>query len=274
MKRFTKISLIIAAILGCVGLSLCITALVLGVTLEDVARTHVTWDHHSRKVVVSDDSDLRDFEESFDHVESLELEVEAGNVLVEESDTEYVVVNGRGVYPSFQCSMDGSTLKIEDKNNRYVSLGNFGLGDSVCEIVVKVPRGTVFRKMELDIKAGSLQVLGFQTEKLETECGAGSAQLEGYVMVECELTCGMGELTYQGSLGGNTSVECGMGSADMVLTNSQKDFDYSLECGMGEIHVGDLSIGGSAGEKELSNGAGRKLEVECDMGEVNITFEK
>lgn len=271
MKRFTKVSLIIAAILGCVGLSLCITALVLGVTLEEVSKTQITWNHHAKKVVVNE-GDLRDFEEAFDRVESLEVEVEAGNVLVEESDTDQVVVIGKGVAPSFQCAMEGRTLKIEDKNHSYVKLDHFRADDGECKITVQVPRGTVFQNMELNIKAGSLEVLGFQTKKLEAECEAGSAQLEGDIRGECELTCGVGKLTYRGNLGGNTSVECGMGSVEMELANTQEEFDYALECGMGQINVGDLSIKGIAGEKEVSNQANRKMEIECGMGEVNATF--
>ncbi len=267
MRRFTKICLIVAVVLGCVGLSLCITSIVLGVSWEELENTSVSWNHHTRKIVV-DQGERKDFEQSFDQVESLELEVEAGDVRIEESDKDQVVVTGRDVYPSFQCSMDGKTLKIEDKNKRYFRTGK---KDSV--ITVEIPRELEFHKLNLHVTMGNLEVVGFQTKNMGVLCGAGSATLEGDVLGKSEFQCGMGELIYQGGLEGDTRFECGMGSITADLTNRQKDFDYELTCGMGEVQVGDLSIGGVAGDQKISNRAGRLMKVDCGMGEVTVEFE-
>lgn len=267
MRRFTKICLIVAAVIGCVGLSLCITSIVLGVSWEELENTSVSWNHHTRKIVV-DQGERKDFEQSFDQVESLDLEVEAGDVRIEESDGDQVVVTGKDVYPSFQCRMDGKTLKIEDKNRRYL-----GAGKKDSLITVEIPKKLEFHEMDLNVTMGSLEVVGFRTKGMEVSCGAGSATLEGNVLGKSEFQCGMGELIYQGGLEGDASFECGMGSITASLTNSQEEFDYELTCGMGEVQVGDLSIGGIAGEQKTSNGAGRRMEVDCGMGDVTVEFD-
>lgn len=273
MRKFTKICLITAAVLGCVGLSLCISALVLGVTWADVENTSVIWDHDAKKIVVSR-GERKDFQESFTDVESLKLEIKAGDVRVEESDSDFVVVTGKGVSSGFQCTMEGKTLKIEDKNKNRLSLGSLGAGENESKITVEVPKGMEFKNMDLDVSMGNLEVVGFQTKTMGVTCGTGSATLEGDVMGESDFECGMGELIYQGGLGGNVSFECGMGSITANLTNSQEDFDYELTCGMGEVQVGDLSIGGIAGEQKISNKAGKLMEVDCGMGDVTVEFEQ
>lgn len=273
MKKFTKICLILAVIVGCVGVSLCITALVLGVTMEDVAGTGIVWDGQAGKIVVNQ-GERQHYEQSFEDVEGLEVEVSAGNVMIEETDADLVTVTGDQVSPGFSCSMEGKTLKIEDENNRFFSLGSMGSSGHDSTVTVQIPRGTVLKKMDLDITMGELVVSGFRTKKLVTECGTGSAQLEGDVLGKSEISCDLGEVSYTGNLGGDTRIECGMGSATLDLTNRQQEFDYDLECGMGSIRAGDISIDGIAGEKKISNGADRTMEVECGMGDVEILFEE
>lgn len=273
MKKFTKICLITAVIVGCVGVSLCITALVLGVTMEDVAGTGIAWDRHAGKIVVNQ-GERKHYEQSFEDVEGLEVEVSVGSVTIEETDTDRVTVTGDQVYPSFSCTMDGKTLKIKDENSRFLSMGSMGDSDHDSTVTVQIPRETVLKKMDLDVTTGELVVSGFQTKRLVTECGTGSAHLEGNVLGKSEMSCDMGELSYTGNLGGDVQIECGMGSATLNLTNRQEEFNYDLECGMGDIRAGDLSIGGIAGEKKISNGADRTMEVECGMGNVEILFEE
>lgn len=273
MKKFTKICLIIAAVMGAFGLSLVIAGAVLGITSDDLEKAKLSWDLDRNRIVATRE-DVKDVKETFDHVEKLDVEVQAGDITIEEADVKKVTVTGTKVYESFRCWMDGNTLKVEDKNKKYVRIAAFSTRESDAQILVQIPRGANLKDMDLEISAGALQANGFRTEKLDLNCGAGSAYLEGDVSGESDLECGMGELIFTGSLGGKSSIDCGMGSAVLTLDNKQSDFNYDLECGMGEINVGDNSIGGIGGDQKIDMGADKEMNINCGMGSVDVIFEQ
>ena len=57
------------------------------------------------------------------------------------------------------------------------------------------------------------------------------------------------------------------------MTGAQEDYNYDLECGVGNLDVGSDSYSGLGRENHISNtGADRKLELECGMGNVSVSF--
>ena len=67
--------------------------------------------------------------------------------------------------------------------------------------------------------------------------------------------------------------ECGLGELDLTLTGTQEDYNYDLECGVGNLDVGSDSYSGLGREKSISNkGADRKLNLECGMGNISVDF--
>ena len=54
---------------------------------------------------------------------------------------------------------------------------------------------------------------------------------------------------------------------------TQEDYNYDLECGVGNLDVGSDSYSGLGREKSISNtGADRKVDLECGMGNVSVNF--
>ena len=73
MRKFTKISLIIAAILAVLGISFFITGIVCGGNVRDMINS-VSWSSSSN-TVVNDEENVNDFEEAFKGIDSLDLEL-------------------------------------------------------------------------------------------------------------------------------------------------------------------------------------------------------
>ena len=70
-----------------------------------------------------------------------------------------------------------------------------------------------------------------------------------------------------------TDGECGLGELDLTLTGTQEDYNYDLECGVGNLDVGSDSYSGLGREKSISNkGADRKLNLECGIGKYISRF--
>ena len=59
----------------------------------------------------------------------------------------------------------------------------------------------------------------------------------------------------------------------MVVTGKEKDYNYDLSCGMGEIDLENSEYSGLGIEKTISNeGAKKDMVLECGMGEIDVEF--
>ncbi len=88
------------------------------------------------------------------------------------------------------------------------------------------------------------------------------------------MTVGMGNVNLYGTIEGDMDAECGMGSLAILLTGSQEDHNYVVECSMGDTTIGDSSYGGLANEKTIANNSSSDFDIECSMGSVVIVFEE
>ena len=113
-----------------------------------------------------------------------------------------------------------------------------------------------------------------ETEKLSVEMGAGEFESKNPVTArEADLEIGTGSMTFADLSAKKIDGECGLGELDLTLTGTQEDYNYDLECGVGNLDVGSDSYSGLGREKTISNkGADRKLDLECGMGNISVDF--
>jgi len=160
-----------------------------------------------------------------------------------------------------------------------------------CKITLYVPDGYYFdsveaelgagmieldslksRETRLDVDAGQIIISSVQSDKLRLAIGMGEILLADMEVQNLEAEVDMGHLHAEGSILGDATIECDMGSIEMVIKGAWEDFDYNLECGMGNLVVGDDSFSGLSNEKKVNNGTGKSMNVECNMGNMEITF--
>jgi hypothetical protein len=124
-------------------------------------------------------------------------------------------------------------------------------------IILYLPQDVKFYEMDISVGAGSLKskLQSVHAENADIAVAAGAAEIQGIMAQEMYL-------------------ECGVGSATLVLHGEQEDYNYSLECGMGEVKIADGSYSGIAVEQQIDHGASKNLNIECGMGSVNVKFEK
>lgn len=158
--------------------------------------------------------------------------------------------------------LEGGTLLAED-----LSI-DVGAGECSLEKISG-------REVSLNLGAGKIRTQLLEAEELTLDGGAGEYKLEGLSVTEdMSLTLGMGNAGIEGEITGNLSVDCGMGSVDMRLAGSEDDHAYDVDCNMGNVKVGNKSIGGLSGSREWNSGRDSVFEIECSMGNVTIAFEE
>ena len=143
------------------------------------------------------------------------------------------------------------------------------------KVCISYPEDVKLQELEIEMGAGTVYLnRDIETEKLSVEMGAGEFESKNPVTArEADLEIGTGSMTFADLSARKTDGECGLGELDLTLTGTQEDYNYDLECGVGNLDVGSDSYSGLGREKSISNkGADRKLNLECGMGNISVDF--
>lgn len=187
----------------------------------------------------------------------------------------------------FQGYVDGGMLEISGTSKAFSNSENWA-----GSITLYVPEGYTWEAANLELGAGRLTVETLQTGTISANVDAGQMIFEQLTADEADLECGMGQLIVHElnsrSVDANVSMgdlqltgdvtesitgECGMGSLTLQIAGSQSDFNYDLECGMGELRIGDDTYSGLANEKQINNNAAKTMDLKCSMGSVTVEFK-
>ena len=177
------------------------------------------------------------------------------------------VYNGRNLNPLTNLSWAGSITFYVPEGYSYDEVDiEMGAGDLVFDDLIA-------DEISLEVGAGNIKINNVEARKLEAAAGLGQVEIYGMDVEKLEAEVGMGNLTVQGSLSGDGSVECAMGNVELWLEGSEEDFNYRLEAAAGNIDLGRSSYSGLGQERRINNGASKKLDVECSMGNISIRFD-
>ena len=218
-------------------------------------------------------------------IQELDVEVGGCSFTIEESGDDRFYVEAEGM-KKFQTYVKGDCLFIKGTVKAVV-------GDKIDgNVVLKVPAGFNFEKLDMEIGAGVMELGELSAKKIDLEVGAGQiiadkaicedlmvmvgmgeARMNDMQVAKFDAEVGMGNIYAKGNVSEKVIVECAMGNVELELAGKQEDYDYSIECGMGNVTVGGNTYSGLAKEKDISNGADRKMDVECAVGNIDIQFK-
>lgn len=216
----------------------------------------------------------------------LDIEVGGCNFVINESTDDVFRVNAEGTR-RFQCFVKDRTLYIKGTVKTVVDTNN------QCQITLSVPEGFTFAEVDAEIGAWVMDLGSISADKMDMEVGACQITADTLVADTLNVTVGMGEVVIEdmqvnkldaevgmgnfradGTVSEKADVECAMGNIEMEIAGAQKEYNYDIECGMGNVDIGDNSYSGLANEQSIDNGADRKMDVECAVGNISIRFTK
>lgn len=240
-------------------------------------------------------------------VRKLEIECGGSNLVIQESEDDYIwVARDQEAWPVKYKLQNGIFKLYSEKNLRWwnwedltkrtvylylpkdMSLESIDLElgagtlESIAleadEIDVELGAGTAVieslygNEIDLFTGAGSLEVGEITADDLSAEAGAGMLFIQSFSADKVEMNVSAGSLEAEGTIGRNADLECGVGSMNLILHGAETDYDYEIECAVGEIILGDNSYSGLSSERTIRNGGRSVLDIECAMGSVVIDF--
>ena len=291
MKKFTKGMLIAAGIFAAAGIGMTAAGGVMGASMSELTGVNslkrILWmtewgDDH-------DDYDDIDDDDYVDH-DGMEYSAEVGN----ESSTDGTVYQLKYQPTKLDIELkydelileegDSFCVRVYDDNEKNVTVKESSDTLKVRstkklsktrKVCISYPEDVKLQELEIEMGAGTVYLnRDIETEKLSVEMGAGEFDSKNPVTAEeADLEIGTGSMTFADLSAKKISGECGLGELDLTMTGTQEDYNYDLECGVGNLDVGSDSYSGLGREKSISNtGADRKLDLECGMGNVSVDF--
>lgn len=225
-----------------------------------------------------------------------------GNVQYHSSDTDWDALNGNTVDMDFASDLeislkydelliqkyDGDKIRVnvanDAKNDVVVkeTSGKITITDTRSgnvkqkkQIKVSVPSVKEFDTVSLSVDMGTIDLeCDLKVQELSVEVGAGEFRGYGNITAaNCDLQVGAGTIDIDQIDVQKLNADCSAGEIDMVVTGKEKDYNYDLSCGMGEIDLENSEYSGLGIEKTISNeGAQKDMVLECGMGEIDVEF--
>ena len=267
MKRFTKICLILAAVLTALGMIGVGVGFLLGAKPEQLARNlSYTAPSLSRSHGQNKDSNSGDSSEyTYDSaIRRLELDVHYASVTIGTSEDDHISVKARNAGKYFKESVeDGDMLVLEDERPK---------GKATLELEILLP-DRVLEEMELDLGAAELTADRLQARQFSLDIGAGVGTIQSLLTSEdASLDIDVGELTIGYFDGSDLELDCDTGQLSITVAGEEQDYNYDLECGIGSIDIGGSSYSGLSSSHSVDNGAARTISADCGMGAISLRF--
>lgn len=222
---------------------------------------------------------------SANEIHSVRIEAEGMTLCMAQGNTSDIVLstsNGFGMGAEYH--IENGTLFIKSNDNFISFSGDvivFIPGDLLLkQLEIKAGAGEVevneihAEEMRLDIGACTTSLKNVSADNMIINVGAGEVDLEGAEIADTiTARVGMGEIDFEGIVGGNIDLDCGMGNVEFHNRGkAYDDYNYNVKCGAGNVEVGDFSYSGLSTWKKIDNGSTKTMEIDCGMGNVEISF--
>ena len=203
-----------------------------------------------------------------DFASDLEISLKYDELLIQEYDGDKIRVN---------VANDAKNDVVVKETSGKITITDTRSGNvkKKKQIKVIVPSGKDFDTISLGVDMGTIDLeCDLKVQELSVEVGAGEFSGYGNITAAyCDLQVGAGTIDIDQIDVQKLNADCGAGEIDMVVTGKEKDYNYDLSCGMGEIDLENSEYSGIGIEKNISNeGARKDMVLECGMGEIDVEF--
>lgn len=230
-----------------------------------------------------EDSAIVSFDEVFENVNNLDVELSVSKLNVKNGDKFRVEVSNST--SDFSCKMDGDTLKIKDKRSGF-NLFNFS-NDVVPEVVIYIPEGQKFNEVDIETGINETYIEKMIANNLDLETGvgkftigelnanvakivggAGDTNIEKSTFNELKLDAGVGKFVVNSDVVESAKIEAGVGQLIVNLEGDKEKYKVKASTGLGSLLVDGVKV---ADNQTVGNGDSY-IRVEAGVGEVRVNF--
>ena len=130
------------------------------------------------------------------------------------------------------------------------------------------------KDISINVDAGVCSVNEKLTAKEElcAQVDAGQISLSEIAAESLDLSAGMGQLYVECMEADVVEMECGIGQIQVTAAGKESDYSYNIECAVGSVRIGGDEYSGLGSGREIENDGSREMDIECNVGEVSVSF--
>lgn len=283
MKKFTKVCVILAAVLMGIGLCLMIGSAAGGATWSAVKKEIPILGEKEQRFadVISQIADRDEgggakYQQETGKAEAGEYaDIEKIEVDLSDDAVEFLTYEGSDVRVEVQDDLEGRVAQYED-GGKTLKIESHGRGNPYSTISVYLPADSRLKELEIRVKGGTVDMPeGVEVKELQAEIGAGTFYGSDITAQEMNLTVGAGTVEIENLDAEEMEIGCGLGTVSVLAAGRQEDYSYELTSSAGAIYLGDGTYSGIGVDKKIKNaGASNKMEIDCGAGTVEVQFEQ
>ncbi len=241
------------------------------------------------------------FEDKYENVKSLEIDVAYGNVTIKEGDSFHIEAYNIEK-ASFSSTLENGVWKVEDDTglNKELS-GDFEFfdvdipvnwviwdEDKTSNIVITIPSGFTAENININIESGRITADYLDTEEADINVDVGYFQINNLIIHnKSYLTVGAGEMIIDtlnakditiengvgfiqasGSILGNSYVKSGLGAIKLSINGDKADYNYDIDCSLGSVKIDGYRYT----DTTIHNDAKHNFFLECDVGSITLDY--
>lgn len=155
--------------------------------------------------------------------------------------------------------VDLSNIHVYDKLKVEDEIGNMSIEESEIQ------------KLNLIIGSGDLSIRECNINESELYSDTGDIKLDNIRFnKKLIIVCKLGNIDIIGHLFGNTKISSENGDIKVKISESKKDYNYSIEC-----NLGIFKLDGKEYDKGIivNNNQNNHIDITCDIGSVRLDFK-
>lgn len=225
---------------------------------------------------------------TLDSFKSLNIDLNYADLKIEKSDSQdfKIDINYKNENSKVTHEIRNGTLFISDN---YFKKANYR--NNRNEIIVYIPTEAIITNLKSYSDYGETKINYLNAEKIEIENNMGSIKIENSIFTNSDIDLDMGEFIANNTIFTNLNLECSMGSAEIdgqILGNNELSMDMGslnlnlnqlkddtkikAESDLGSIIIDGTKSTGFSSEQIINPHGTNTIELETNMGSVEINF--
>jgi len=247
-RKYVKLGLIILAI----GIVLSITAFSFG-----------------GKIVNFPSHDVANISETYLGVESLNIDLDVSDVEVKVGN-EFKIEANNVSNNSFKSYVENGQWYIQDKtSSKLFNINNFD-----TKVIIYIPESFKSEKLKINMGAGSFIADKLTAVNTDINVGVGNLEIYDLITDEIDVNCGVGNVEIGGKVNNKGNLKCGIGNLDLKLKGNEKEYNYNLKVGIGEVVLNNNKFSG-LNNKVIENTSSNKIfKINCGIGKINLSINE
>lgn len=205
--------------------------------------------------------------ETLDAFGKISVEADTLDITIEKGK-EYSLTYHAAGKDAPEYSLEDGVLTVTQKQKKHWHIGI--VQSQPAAVIITVPEGAVLKDVDITSDVGDVDVREIIAENFECILDVGDLTAENAEFTECTIDADVGDVMLDKVRAKNLEAISDVGDVDVSLIGEIKDYNVSLETGVGEARLNGEKVKSSS--RINAPDAEGFLDISADVGDIDVTI--